>query len=733
MLAAGALVASLFAVGAAPAAAAAIDAKSEPSAEADFSACVGDAVKDHGFTDLGSLDAAVPHINCLAYYGITKGRTADTFDPDSNVTRSEMALFLYRAAGPMGVDLMGGDSDMMADYGDVAELGEDRQNAIRALARNDILMGRDMGNFYPHADITRAEMAVALVALLDHVPGAKVEKNDAGLYLVDGKATPPDSFFADARASVPRSVDNAISAAYELGITAGVGDGTMFNPGGSVPRRDMAAFIMRAAAHSKLRPEGLTAQNVNGTITVSVRDADFKPVPNQAVDAFKAAAGESRLFTSAGACSSRVARVDGSKNCEVDGADPVTRTDGDALLANQGRGDVGEGLTVWVWQGDVGDKFSEGDWAYELAVAPPESVAMPESAAVSDSLPDGITRARFGATVTVTVQLKDGGGDDTGRGKVGGAESFEYTVVINKYGAVDGTDPDGSGDAFDTETVKAKVGDDGSATFTLDATDANDTMGNRVRVAYTITGGDFSSNGTTGPNLQPVDSDPATWFVLFTDEAPIVKDLEVEVAPYQEAPGANETVGSAATVTATDQFGRPFEDAGIVLTSTTNNSAGTRPSQRFTGPDGRVRIGYDYSGGASVETLTATYTPPGDSPQPVTGTGMAFWVTPWETTTTNQGNQTTVLDVLNVDLEADQVVVGTSNPLSVNYDSGDFFTVNGEPSSIAKFEEELAKILKAKNDEGGDFNGALTLAWQSYDHEDSSDIASFTLTATPSS
>ena len=70
---------------------------------------LGDALDDQGFTDLGTLDYAVSNINCLAYYGITAGRTADTFDPNSNVTRSEMALFLYAAAGLMGVDLMGGD------------------------------------------------------------------------------------------------------------------------------------------------------------------------------------------------------------------------------------------------------------------------------------------------------------------------------------------------------------------------------------------------------------------------------------------------------------------------------------------------------------------------------------------------------------------------------------------------------------------------------------------------
>ena len=99
----------------------------------------------------------------MAYYGITAGRTADTFDPNTNVTRREMALFLYAAAGLMGVDLMGGD--MMADYGDIEELGEDMPE--RHQGAGPQRHPRRVAATWPSslfADITRAEMAVALVS-----------------------------------------------------------------------------------------------------------------------------------------------------------------------------------------------------------------------------------------------------------------------------------------------------------------------------------------------------------------------------------------------------------------------------------------------------------------------------------------------------------------------------------------------------------------------------------------
>ena len=77
---------------------------------------------------------------------------------------------------------------MTADFGDIAELGENRQAAITALARNGIMVGRGDMAFEPHADITRAETAVALVNLLDHTPGAPVHKNRQGLFVL-GRVT----------------------------------------------------------------------------------------------------------------------------------------------------------------------------------------------------------------------------------------------------------------------------------------------------------------------------------------------------------------------------------------------------------------------------------------------------------------------------------------------------------------------------------------------------------------
>ena len=447
VLAVGALVASLLAVGAAPAGAAEIKTgennSAAPSVKPSFSACVGAATEDAGFTDLGGLDATVGDINCLAHYGITAGKTADTFDPDSNVARSQMALFLYRAAEIADLDLTGGD--MMADFGDIADLGENRQVAIKALASNGILAGR--GNvFDPHSDITRAEMVVALVSFVREAdPGLFVQRgvNKGALIISPGAL----DYFADARSEVPRALDTAISYAYELGITAGRADGT-FGANDAVPRRNMATFITRALSHSSsARPSGLSVQSDGGTLHASVRDADHKPVRGLRVDAFYvSAARAARAFDDAGRCRSIVRAVEsaGSK-CAIDRLDPVTNSQGDAQFERFTAARVGAGVTAWVWTGELNDRFDYeldlDDWV-EFDQGPVSSPNAADRAVILPS-PARTPHVRFGDTIEFNLQLQyldnrgtTGSGDDVYKNATvgvnpgdGGAEyDFVYAV-----------------------------------------------------------------------------------------------------------------------------------------------------------------------------------------------------------------------------------------------------------------------------------------------------------------
>ena len=615
VLAAGALVASLLAVGTAPAGAAAIktgdDNKAEPSEEAVFSACVGGALDDAGFTDLGSLEAAVDDINCLAYYGITQGKTADTFDPNSSVTRSQMALFLHRAATAAGMDLMGGDMD--ADFGDIADLGEDRQAAIKALASNGILAGRGDMTFDPLSDITRAEMAVALVSLVRHASPGLFNQN--GTLKMD---TSDVDHFADARAAVPVAVDNAISYAYELGITTGYDDAT-FRPSASVPRRNMASFIARALAHTNTRPAGVTAQVLDGdSVMVSVRTADFEPVANAAVDAFAVATTRSsEAFDSDGECTRLVRALGGNSTCEIDDQDEITDADGQAeLLVAVGDAIAGlakTGAVVWTWSGDDGDEVDSSTVLYELDVPPTPPKVTASSADISSDLHKAARLADFGDTVTYTVQLQGSlGGDvvDAAPDKNGASYSLKATYAINGR----------------TTVEEVEIGDDGSATFSLTHSDPNpDEGGNTATINYELSamknskgvwapdcdggadagciGGDAANEDdrdvSTDSELSDIDDtdiadDPDTsddesrtarpesftGSIVFSDAAPVATTVSAMADAYDFAPGTNRSASVYVTVAVLDQYGNGVRGVPVYL----DDYDGAAPTTRQRAP-----------------------------------------------------------------------------------------------------------------------------------------------------
>ena len=158
VLAAGALVASVLAAGAAPAGA--VTDRADHATR--LSACVGDAAADHMFVDVSAGHVFRDAINCVAYYGITQG-TGDgsTYSPEQDVTRAEMAVFIARAAEAAGVDLEGATG---ARFDDIDDTWAEAQDAINRLATTGVIPSG--GAFRPDDAITRAEMATFLVGLL---------------------------------------------------------------------------------------------------------------------------------------------------------------------------------------------------------------------------------------------------------------------------------------------------------------------------------------------------------------------------------------------------------------------------------------------------------------------------------------------------------------------------------------------------------------------------------------
>ncbi len=165
VLAVAAMFASLLAVAAAPVGAAEVGSDdAEPNQKAPTQACVGDALKDHGFTDVSEGHAFKNHINCIAYYKITLGTgDGDTFSPNDNISRAETATMILRATKAAGADL----ADAMGDdkFDDIEDVTEVFRDSINVLAENEVITAG--GNFRPDANTTREEMAVMVIAMLN--------------------------------------------------------------------------------------------------------------------------------------------------------------------------------------------------------------------------------------------------------------------------------------------------------------------------------------------------------------------------------------------------------------------------------------------------------------------------------------------------------------------------------------------------------------------------------------
>ena len=476
VLAATTLVASLLAVGAGPAAA--LDDDSKPNAPAATSACVGDATGDMMFSDVSEGHAFRGDINCLAYYGVTVGYSDGTFRPNDDVARYQMVLFMERAAAAAG-------ADAEAVVGDFAETGSD--------------------------PVTRGDMALLIARLLVASTTAEsavnVTNNDDGTFAVSGVSADDWDYFADSRGSQNRVHDSAASALYELGVAKGTGNGN-FSPGSTVSRGAMAAFITRALAHTTARPEGVTIQSDGpGEVLISVRDANFHPVANAALDIFSAAANKvGEAFNEDGSCNEpRLTGVGGNANvCEIDALDAVTGLSGDfdpgAINVNVAAG----GTTVWAWTGENGDEVEDGGEGLASINLTETAPVTADMARVKTDMAMGVTRASFGSTVTVTIQLV---GNEAAMfaNAVPPEGGASYTVTILRA-----SDTDVRGDAAPTavddagasskETMVLNVDASGKASFEItasdpDATDKSNPVGDgadvpdkidRVRVTYSV-------------------------------------------------------------------------------------------------------------------------------------------------------------------------------------------------------------------------------------------------------
>ena len=198
----------------------------------DAHACPATRVPASPFGDVHRSSVHAPAVDCLAWWGVTQGTRAGTYDPSGTVTRAQMASFLARWLD--GAARQGSARALprhaALTFRDVAPT-DTHASAIARLADAGIVEGRSARSYRPQDPVTRDQMASFIRRALEYSLGEQLPRGrDA---------------FVDDNGSVH---EDSIDRLARLGIASGVG-GFEYRPRSAVRRDAMASLVMRGADH----------------------------------------------------------------------------------------------------------------------------------------------------------------------------------------------------------------------------------------------------------------------------------------------------------------------------------------------------------------------------------------------------------------------------------------------------------------------------------------------------
>jgi len=636
---------------------------------------------DQDFTDISGYSAAIQTaINQIKQAGVTTGATATTYDPDSNVTREEMTMFITRALASTAVGYNGSnDADALSltlyINGSTATYNyDDIDTGVTFEGHNTIIEAYNLGltghastvrTFSPTADITRDDMATWMTNALAHTT-ARPE----GLHMQS---------------------------------------------------TDVADFGAMTAATDEL--------------VISHRDASFDAIANTSVDVmafYDDPADSTDLATVAatGKCDDMVT-AQSSTACTIDVGDSVTNAAGNVVLemASMAAGDasVGDGQSVLytAWTAANGTVYDSTQTTSTVTVVSTTDstqlkVTSSQPKATRSATPPGMVddvnldgtsdddaaetnmnEARYGTTVTLTFQLYDSA---TTNAKV--SKALTLVTLTDAYGVTPGTQP------TSVVTSLLYTGADGSVTHDVvcgaDPATATGTESYR-RITWSSAETDLDLGAVAGGEE----------FFFCTDETPAASTSTLTIADKYKSVAAAATltpVTSTVTGTVYDQFGNVVANQAVAFDSDLTDNDAANAAEGLL--DGTVRT-TNASGQASaslsrttattgMETITFCVDDASDGclsgSDTAEKTANIFWVT------ANAGTSDTgsaaysaagadgELVVFVVDAPNDTMVVrGTSSTptntfTTVPYDANDQYTDHPsyDPVSMSDFETAAA-------------------------------------------
>jgi hypothetical protein len=191
-----------------------------PGARAVDHSCPAD-VPSAGFADT-TLSVHRAAVDCAVWWGVAKGVTGTSFQPDRGLDRGQAASFLARLVTASGGTLPAGAPDAFDD-----DDGSVHEAAIDAMAAAGILKGTGPRTYAPSAPVTRAQMASYVVRLWSARTGRTLPAGE--------------DWFDDDDGSVHEA---AIGQAARAGFLSGTAP-RVFAPSATASRAQVASFLTR--------------------------------------------------------------------------------------------------------------------------------------------------------------------------------------------------------------------------------------------------------------------------------------------------------------------------------------------------------------------------------------------------------------------------------------------------------------------------------------------------------
>ena len=111
-----------------------------------------------GFHDLEADAWYAPAVNWAAVSGVVLGTSADTFSPDTPITREQLAVILYRYAQAQGLGFQGVWAFRL-DFADAGEVSDYAYEAMCWMTMHGVIKGMGDGTAAPRAEAARAQIA----------------------------------------------------------------------------------------------------------------------------------------------------------------------------------------------------------------------------------------------------------------------------------------------------------------------------------------------------------------------------------------------------------------------------------------------------------------------------------------------------------------------------------------------------------------------------------------------